>query len=150
NQHRLSQELTYDIRLACTDCAPDTDFARSLEHSGEHDVHDADTAHQQRNARDTDHDNAEDHLRLLALFQQAGGNHDSQIPRILMRGAQDSAHHVGGLDGIDILADLHINAVDLILQVAGVVFEAPHYGVERRQDDVVAAVGLHSFYVGIG
>jgi hypothetical protein len=40
----------------------------------EHDVHDADTADQQRNAGDTNHHDVEDELRLLLLLQQAGGH----------------------------------------------------------------------------
>ena len=74
DQHGLRQELTNNVGLACTDGAANTDFARALEHRGQHDVHDADAADQQRDAGDTDHDDGEDLncVRLLLLQQPAG------------------------------------------------------------------------------
>ena len=140
DQHRLRQELTDNIGLPCTDRAPDTDFARSFQNRRQHDVHNADTADQQRDAGNTDHDHVEDHLRLALLLQQARRHDHREIARILMRGRQDRAHHVGRFDGIDVRIDLHVDAVDLVLQVAGIVFEPAHHRVQRRDDHIVAAV----------
>ena len=52
---------------AGTQCAADADFAGAFEHRGEHDIHNADTADQQRDAGDAAHDDIEDLLGLLAL-----------------------------------------------------------------------------------
>ena len=106
DQHRFRQELTNDVGLACADGAADSDFAGTLEHGGQHDVHDADTADQQRDAGDTDHDDAEDELRPPLLLQQAGGNGDVEIARVLVRGGQNGADDVRGLDRIDVRASL--------------------------------------------
>ncbi len=43
----LDDELIPDIHTASTYGPPDADLARPLENRGQHDVHDADTAHEQ-------------------------------------------------------------------------------------------------------
>ena len=46
---RFNDKLIPDCFRLCTDCLPDTDFSGTLRDADEHDVHDADTADQQRN-----------------------------------------------------------------------------------------------------
>ena len=46
---RVDQELQHDAALARADGAADADLLRAFGDGGEHDVHDADTAHQQGN-----------------------------------------------------------------------------------------------------
>src|ERR1017187_7898364 len=101
DQDRLGQELAHDVALAGANGAADADFARPLEHRRQHDVHDADAAHQQRNTGDADHDNAEDELGSPPLLEQPGGHHHGEIARVLMGGFENGAHHAGGLDEID-------------------------------------------------
>src|ERR1017187_5703819 len=149
NEHGLREELTHNIGLACTDGPADADFARALEDRGEHDVHDADAADQQGNAGDADHDDAEDGLGLFFLFEQAGRHGDREIAGVFMGGRQDGGDHVGGFDGIDVGLNLHVNPVDFILQIAGLILEAAHHGVERRDNHVVAVEGLDAFHFSI-
>ena len=66
-----------------------------------------------------------------------------------MGGGEERADHARRLDGIDGRLDLHINAVDFVLQIAGLVFEAPHHGVERGDDHVVAVERLDALGIGI-
>ena len=61
---------------ARADGPADADLARPLEHRGQHDVHDADAAHQQRDAGDGAHDDVEQALGLAALRQQRLGHDD--------------------------------------------------------------------------
>ena len=50
--HRLDQELQQDVALQRADREPDADLARALGDRDQHDVHDADAAHQQADAGD--------------------------------------------------------------------------------------------------
>src|SRR5262249_585304 len=48
----FDQELPQDVAVARADGLPDADLARALRHRDQHDVHDADAAHEQRYPRD--------------------------------------------------------------------------------------------------
>ena len=52
--------------------------------------------------------------------------------------------------GIGVGRDFDINAVDLVFEIAVVVFKAPHHGVERRDDQVIAIRNFEPLDVGIG
>src|ERR1035441_5075506 len=54
NYDGFRKELTHNIGLPCTDSAANTDFPGALQNRGQHDVHDADAAHQERNAGDAE------------------------------------------------------------------------------------------------
>ncbi len=71
------QELADDVALPRADGAAHADLARALEHAGQHDVHDADAADQQRDRRDGHHHDVEDALRALLLGEQFGGHDDA-------------------------------------------------------------------------
>ena len=102
DQHGFRQELTDDVGLPCTDGAANSDFPGAFEHRGEHDVHDADTADQQRNAGDADHDYLEGELGAALLLQQAGGHDDVEIAGVLMGAGQDRLDDAGRFDRIDV------------------------------------------------
>src|SRR6185312_16926766 len=67
DEHRFRQKLAEDVAAPGPGGAADADFAGALHHRGQHDVHDADAADQQRDGGDGDHDQGEDALRLLLL-----------------------------------------------------------------------------------
>ena len=75
---RLGEELAPDVPARGADGAAHADLARPLEHGGQHDVHDADAAHEQRDAGDAAHDHVEQPLRLPALLEQLLG-HDQLV-----------------------------------------------------------------------
>ena len=62
---RLAQELRDDVALLGAQRAANADLARPLGHGGQHDVHDADAADQQRDARDQHQQQVEHHLQAL-------------------------------------------------------------------------------------
>jgi hypothetical protein len=97
------------------DSAPNPDFARALEHRGKHDVHDADTADEQRDSSDANHDNLEDSLRLLALREQSGRHDNREIAGVVVCGGEDGAHNLGGFNGIRFVEHPQEDAVDLVL-----------------------------------
>lgn len=50
--NRFEEELEKDVACACADCLADTDLAGALRNGDEHNVHDADTADDERDAGD--------------------------------------------------------------------------------------------------
>ena len=66
----LEHELVADVDLARAHGAPHADLARPLEHGRQHDVHDPDPAHEQRDAGDRAHHDVEQALRASALLEQ--------------------------------------------------------------------------------
>ena len=72
------------------DGAAHADLARPLEHRGQHDVHDADAADQQRDAGDAAHHDVEQALRLPALLEQRLGHH-----QLVVVGAAVQARRAG-------------------------------------------------------
>ena len=66
-----------DVDLARAHRAPHPDLARPLEHGGEHDVHDPDAAHEQRDRGDRPHHHVEEPLGAPALLEQRLG-HDQR------------------------------------------------------------------------
>src|SRR6185295_6777400 len=89
DQDGLRQELTNDVGLACTNGAANTDFPGAFKNGSQHDVHDTDAAHQQRDARNTNHDHAEDELRAALLLEQTRWYGDVKIAGVFVRGRQN-------------------------------------------------------------
>src|SRR5215470_9432418 len=85
DRQRLYQELLPDVSAARAEAAADSDLARPLQDVGEHDVHDADAANQQRDAGDAAHDDVENSLRALVLLQQFSRDDDRIIVGLAVR-----------------------------------------------------------------
>jgi hypothetical protein len=60
-------------------------LARAFEDAGQHDVHDADAAHQQGDGSDGDHDGIEQLLGPLLLGQQFSGHDDAEVVGAVVR-----------------------------------------------------------------
>ncbi len=73
----------------------DADFARPLRHRRQHDVHDADAAHDQRDAGDQHQQYVEHHPQQFRLPQQFFRHHDTEI-RFLVVLLQQRADDLGG------------------------------------------------------
>ena len=123
------------------DRATDADLLRPLENAGEHDVHDADPADQQRDRGDRDHHHLEDPLRAALLRQQLGGHHDAEVPGLLVRVVEQAADDARGGNGLVGRGQLQVDAVDLVPPLALRVLQAEDGRGERRVDDVVAILG---------
>src|SRR5688500_4626773 len=109
--HRgLDQELEGDVFLLGPQGAADADLAGALGDGGQHDVHDADAADQQREAGDADDDEVEDQVEPLGVAQDLDGGLDLHVDA---RG--------GGAAGAGGAAD-----VDLGLGEAGEVVDVVH------------------------
>ena len=59
-RHSFNQKLRQNIVAARADCHAHTDFARSLGHADEHDVHDSNSADQQRYSCNCSQQNSHD------------------------------------------------------------------------------------------
>ena len=116
NQNGFHQELTQHVALARADRAPHADLMRPLEDAGQHDVHDADPAHEQRNRCDRNHDHFEDVLRPFLFGKQFGGNDHAEVVLISMRRIQNTAHNVANDADVCSRVELKINAVNFISQ----------------------------------
>src|SRR5262249_3016786 len=81
----FDQELLPDVAAARAEAPADSDLAGPLQDVGEHDVHNADAADQQRDAGDAAHDDVENALRALVLFQQFARDDDRIIVGLAMR-----------------------------------------------------------------
>src|SRR6185295_9967316 len=138
DHHRLGEKLAHDVALPGADGAADSDLTGALEHGRQHDVHNPDTADQQRDAGDTDHDERENLVGGLLLLQQTGGDQHGEVSRVFVRGGEDGANHTFRLDRIGSGLNPDVEAVNLVLEPAHVVVEAPHDGVERSDYHVVA------------
>jgi hypothetical protein len=64
--------------------APHTDLARALEHRREHDVHDPDPAHDERDRRDRTEDDVEDRARALLLLQEQFRYGDLEVDHLVV------------------------------------------------------------------
>src|SRR5262245_14007177 len=100
----LDQELLPDVAAARAEAPADPDLARPLQDVGEHDVHDADAADQQRDAGDAAHDDVEDALRALVLFEQFARDDDRKIVFLAMRVREHLADQDRGrFERVDVL-----------------------------------------------
>ena len=72
-----------------SDSAAQANFAGALQNAGQHDVHDADAADQQRDGGDGHHDGVEQMLGALLLGQQLGRHHDAEVVGAVMRRIQN-------------------------------------------------------------
>lgn len=68
--HRLRKKLGHDLTASGSDRAPDADFAGSLRHRGEHDIHDSDAPDQQADAGDGTQHDIEGALRGFGLAEK--------------------------------------------------------------------------------
>src|SRR4029077_17617008 len=103
--HGFGEELKNDVGLARADGFSNPDFARTLSDRNQHDIHDADSAHQQTDGTQHHHDQRHHRSHVMELFHHllGGGNKkivglvggdlalDSQDhPRFIDRGSQSS------------------------------------------------------------
>src|SRR5205807_5666196 len=89
DEHGFAQELQQDVPLRSPHSAPHTDFADALEHGGQHDVHDSDAAHDQRNRRDRAQHDVEDRFGAPLLLEEQLGHRDLEIHhRVVTAGQQ--------------------------------------------------------------
>ena len=75
----LDHKLAHDVGLPGSNGAAQADFAGALEDTGQHDVHDADAAHEQRDGGDGHHDGVEEVLGALLLGEQLRGHNDGEV-----------------------------------------------------------------------
>ena len=76
---RLDEELADDVAAFGAQRTADADFAGPLGDRGQHDVHDADAAHDQRDGGDQAHEDDEHHPRGLGLLQQFQRHGDAVV-----------------------------------------------------------------------
>src|SRR5262249_31815079 len=117
--------------------AADADFAGALQDRGEHDIHDADAAHQQGDRGDGDHHVGEDRLGALLLREQRGRDGDRKVLHVVVVRIQNRGHHLGGLDAVSGGAQAHVDTVQLVLHILALVPESVLHGIERDVDDVI-------------
>src|SRR5581483_1659839 len=73
------EEVGGDLGSAGTDSPTDSDLARPLRNGRQHDVHDADPAHDEADAGHGSGDDIEDSLRSFPLAQDLSGNEDVDV-----------------------------------------------------------------------
>src|SRR5262245_28615446 len=133
----LDQELLPDVAAARAEAPADADLARALQNVGEHDVHDADAADQQRDAGDAAHDDVEDALRALVLFEQLARDNDRIIVGLAVRVREHLADQDRGrFERVDVL-EAQRDLVKLRFKALQLEF------LERRRErdvDVVAEI----------
>jgi hypothetical protein len=76
---RFHQKLEDNVAFFGAERAPDADFPRAFGHAGEHDVHDPDAAHEERDARDGPKHDIEDALGFLGAPHQFKRHRDRVI-----------------------------------------------------------------------
>ena len=105
-RHRLDQELPGNVAALGTQGAADADLAGALGHRRQHDVHDADAAHHQRDRGDGPEHQREDLLRLLGLLQQVQRHRDLEVlARVEL--LQRAADQLGR--ALDVLHPVHLD-----------------------------------------
>ena len=80
------------------DGASDADLARALGDAGEHDVHDADAADEQRDARHGTEDKVVGELCLARVFEQFVGHDDVHVRHARVAHFHDAAQQLRGAD----------------------------------------------------
>src|SRR5688572_9078207 len=80
--HGLRQELHPDVASPGTDGHPYTDLACSLRHRHEHDIHDSDSSHQQRDSGNAAQQESHDSRRGFRSFGNFGEIIDPEIVRL--------------------------------------------------------------------
>ena len=150
DQDGFGEELADDIEAAGADGAADADFAGALHDGGEHDVHDADAADEQRDGGDRHHDVSEDGLRALLLGEQGGGDGDAEILHVVVRGVEDGGDDFGDFDAIGVGLQAEVDAIEFVLHDRALVPEAVLQGVERDVDDVVDVLHGAAAVLGAG
>src|ERR1041385_3092719 len=140
DRERLDHELRADVDAARADGAADADLARPLHHRGQHDVHDADAADEERDPGDRAHDDVEDRLRLPPLRQQRLGDHDLVVVRAAVQPVEQRADQLRRRPRRHAVLHLHHELVDR--RVERVAVELPHRRRHRKPDLLVRAVAL--------
>ena len=84
-----------DVQPPGADGPPDSDLVRPLQHIGQHDVHDADAADEQRDTGDTAHYDIEDFLRLLVLAEKLLRHYKAEIGLSIVQLFQELGHYQG-------------------------------------------------------
>ena len=111
-QHGFHEELRDDVPAFGAQRAADADFARALGHTGEHDVHDADAAHEQGNGgyrAEHDIENLFGPLGALEQFQR----HNDAIVLLFMVSFHDLLDGVGDGGNLFRGGDLNRDLVEL-------------------------------------
>ena len=93
----------------------DPDLPGPFHHGRQHNVHDADSADQQRDSGNAHHDDLKDQLRLTLLLEEVGRDDGREIAGILVGRRQDGADDLRSLDRVHSRIDFDVNAVDLCL-----------------------------------
>src|SRR2546427_1238252 len=104
---RFDEELHQHVLAPRAHCLADADLARPLGDGNQHDVHDHDTAHDQRNGCDRDHRNEERTAKVRPEAEKTrvgfSGKAVRPARKIVAAGAQDGAGFVNG--GLQLRAD---------------------------------------------
>ena len=111
--------MGHDVSAPRAQSAANPDLARAFGNAGQHDVHNTNAAHKQRDGGDRAEDNIEDLFGALSAFEQFQ-RHDDLIILFLMIALED------GLDGIgdtgDVFERVHFDSDFVELNALG--FEA--------------------------
>src|SRR5262245_790700 len=97
DQRGFDKELANDVLPRGADRAAHAYFAGALHHAGEHDVHDADAAHEERNRGDGDHHEQEQPARLLLLREELGRHDDREVARVPVVQVEEAADERTGV-----------------------------------------------------
>ena len=85
HDNALDEELRQDIAAPGADRHPDADFARSFRYRHEHDVHDSDASHQQRDAGDCGQEKGHHFSRTLRRVGKVRLIPDREIVLVVLR-----------------------------------------------------------------
>src|SRR5262249_20334524 len=115
HRRRFNEELDQDGPAFGADGFADADFSRSFGHRDEHDVHDTDAAHEERQAGDEDTGAANDHAQTIETADEKFHGVDAEIVIDARLQAAHTAHHaadfllgvVDGGKGSDLDGDAH-------------------------------------------
>src|SRR5207244_5626860 len=114
DQHRLAEKLKEDVLLRGTHRAAHADLADALEHRRQHDVHDPDPAHDERDRRDGAEDDVEDRLRALLLLEEHFRHRDLDVDRGFVPSLQHALHNRRDRRHVLRVVHAHDDLVELI------------------------------------
>src|SRR3989475_1451394 len=114
DQHRLAQELKEDVLLGGAHGATHPDLPDPLQDRREHDVHDPDAAHHERNGGDRPEHDVEDRLGALLLAEEQLRHGDFEVHDRVVPAGEHALQDVGDRRDVARFGDAHDDPVELV------------------------------------